>query len=171
MVALLPALSPAQAAEKPAKGGDKPALLGTFRDWFVYSSGAGPDRTCYALSQPKDSLPKGLNRDPAFFLISSWPARSVKNEPSVVPGYSYKEGVKTEADVGSDKFQFFTKNDGGTGGAWMEDPADEKRLLDTMKRGAGLTIKGTSSRGTLTIDNYSLAGLSAALDKIDASCK
>jgi hypothetical protein len=172
MAAMLPALAPAAAAEKPAaKAGDKPALLGTFRDWFVYSSGAGGDRTCYALTQPKDTLPKGLHRDPSFFLISSWPARNVTNEPSVVPGYQYKDGAKTEAQLGSDKFQFFTKNDGGAGGAWMEDPADEKRLIDTMKRGSAMSIKGVSTRGTLVTDNFSLAGLSAALDKMEAGCK
>ena len=34
-----------------------------------------------------------------------------------------------------------------------------------------MSITGISSRGTLTRDNYSLAGISAALDKIDAACK
>jgi hypothetical protein len=40
-----------------------------------------------------------------------------------------------------------------------------------MKKGAGMTIIGVSERGTETKDNYSLAGLSAALQKVDTSCK
>ena len=68
---------------------EKPALLDSFRDWHVYSVGAGSDRLCYALSQPKQMNPANLTRDWVFFLISSWPGRKVKNEPSVVPGYQY----------------------------------------------------------------------------------
>jgi hypothetical protein len=150
---------------------EKPALLDSFREWHVYSVGAGPDRLCYALSQPKQMNPANVNRDAVFFLISSWPGRKVRSEPSVVPGYQYKLGTKVQVQIGSDKFELFTKNDGSAGGAWLENPADEKRLVDAMKRGSEMSITGTSVRGTLTRDNYSLAGISAALDKIDATCK
>ena len=158
-------LSAADAAEQ------KPNLLGSFKDWHVYQTGAGGDRLCYALSEPKDMTPKNVTRGSVFFLISTWPARKVRNEPSVVPGYQYKDATKTEVQIGMDKFTFFTKNDGTAGGAWMEDPNDERKLIETMKKGSTMNISGTSSRGTLTRDSYSLAGISAALDKIDQSCK
>ena len=149
----------------------EPNLLGSFKDWHVYQTGSGPDRLCYALSQPKEMTPKNVNRGSVFFLISTWPGRKVKNEPSVVPGYQYKDGAKTEVQIGMDKFTFFTKNDGTAGGAWAEDPKDESKLIETMKKGSTMTISGTSSRGTATKDSYSLAGISAALDKVDQSCK
>jgi hypothetical protein len=44
-------------------------------------------------------------------------------------------------------------------------------MIDAMKRGAEMSVTGTSSRGTLTRDNYSLSGISAALDKVAATCK
>ncbi|HMI98166.1 MAG TPA: invasion associated locus B family protein [Micropepsaceae bacterium] len=150
---------------------EKPTLLDSFREWHVYSVGAGADRLCYALSQPKQMNPANVTRDAVFFLISTWPGRKVRGEPSVVPGYQYKVGTKVQVQIGSDKFDLFTKNDGSAGGAWLENPADEKKLVDAMKRGSEMSITGTSSRGTLTRDNYSLAGISAALDKIDATCK
>jgi invasion protein IalB len=150
---------------------EKPTLLDSFRDWHVYTVGAGKDRFCYALSQPKQMNPANTARDSVFFLISSWPGRKVQNEPSVVPGYQYKAGTKVQVQVGSDKFDLFTKNDGQAGGAWVETPADEKRMIDAMKRGAEMSVTGTSSRGTLTRDNYSLSGISAALDKVAATCK
>jgi invasion protein IalB len=89
----------------------------------------------------------------------------------VVPVSPHKSGTKVQLQVGSDKFELFTKNDGQAGGAWVENPADEKKLIDSMKRGAEMSITGTSSKGTLTRDNYSLAGISAALDKVAATCK
>ena len=150
---------------------EKPTLLDSFRDWHVYRVGAGNDRFCYALAQPKQMNPANTTRDSVFFLISSWPGRKVQNEPSVVPGYQYKVGTKVQVQVGSDKFDLFTKNDGQAGGAWVETPADEKRLIDTMKRGSEMSVTGTSSRGVMTRDNYSLSGISAALDKVAATCK
>jgi hypothetical protein len=148
-----------------------PTLAGSFSDWFVYNTGTGKDRVCYALSQPKDAQPSTARRDPIFFLISTWPGRSVENEPSVVPGYAYKEGAKVQVRVGSDKFDFFTQNAGSDGGAWMENGADEKRLITAMRAGTNMIVTGTSKRGTMTTDTYSLAGIAAALDKLTQVCK
>ena len=41
----------------------------------------------------------------------------------------------------------------------------------TMRKGADLTVKGTSGRGTQSTDQYSLKGLAQALDKIEQECK
>jgi hypothetical protein len=76
-----------------------------------------------------------------------------------------------EVQIGSDKFNLFTQNEGIKGEAWVDGAADQQKLMDAMKRGSAMTVLGTSSRGSLTRDNYSLAGLSAALEKIDMSCK
>jgi hypothetical protein len=150
---------------------EKPNLVGTFKDWHVYSAGKGKTRTCYALSVPKEMNPANVMRDDVFFLISSWPANKTLNQPSIVPGYQYGANSKAQVQVGSDKFAFFTKNEGGAGGAWMETVADEKKLVAAMKRGSAMIVTGTSARGTLTTDNYSLAGFGAALDKLGTACK
>ena len=165
------ALAVALLGALPVQAQPKPTLVGAFKDWFAYTSGAGVNKVCYALSQPKMTDPVGANRDPTFFLVSTWPTRKTGGEPSIVPGYPYKDGSKAQVQIGSDKFDFFTKNDGNTGGAWTQNPADERRLLAAMKHGASMSITGISSRGTLTRDTYSLAGISAALDKAAATCK
>lgn len=149
----------------------KPELLGSYRDWFAYAVGKGADRQCYVLSEPTQKEPEAMKRDQVFFLISTWPGKKVKDEPSVVPGYSYKEGSTVQVQVGADKFEFFTKNDGGSGGAWMDDPAQERRLVDAMKRGAAFSITGIPDKGAMTRDNYSLSGISAALQRVAAACK
>ena len=162
MAALLTGAAPALA--------DAPTLLGAFKEWSAYTTGSGKSKVCYALSQPKSSDPKKAARDPIYFLISDWPGRNAKAEPEVVPGYEYKEGSLVNVRIGSDKFELFTKNDGDTGGAWVQDVGTVGRLIDSMKRGSQLIVTGTSERGTLTKDTYSLAGISAALDKIHSSC-
>ena len=154
----------------PAAAADGPTLLGAFKDWSAYYD---RHRRLQDLLRPvpaQEHEPKNVNRDPVFFLVSDWPARKAKGEPEVVPGYPYKDGSKVTAQVGSDKFTFFTKNDGKDGNAWVEAKADEARLVDAMRRGSQMIVTGTSSRGTLTKDTYSLSGISAALDKIHAAC-
>ena len=53
-------------------------------------------------------------------------------------------------------------------GAWIKNVTEEARLIDAMRKGADLTIKGTSSRDTQSTDVYSLKGLSQAMDRVDA---
>jgi hypothetical protein len=149
---------------------DEPQKLGTFRNWSAYTSGTGDSRVCYVLSSPKMSEPAKVKRDAVYFLINDWPSRKAKSEPEIVPGYEYKDDTKVTVDVGPAKFEFFTKNDGGSGAAWMEQQADEKHLVETMRRGAEIVVIGTSKRGTGTRDTYSLAGLSDALDHAHQSC-
>ena len=153
-----------------AASADQPEILGVFKDWTAYKTGAADARVCYALSKPIQSEPRKLKRDAPYFLINDWPGRNAKAEPEIVPGYVYKEGSEVTAQVGSDKFQLFTKNDGGAGGAWVEAQADESRLIDAMKAASQAIVTGTSKRGTMTHDTYSLAGLSDALDKVHQSC-
>jgi hypothetical protein len=149
---------------------DAPEKLGIFKSWSAFASGDGDAKVCYALSAPRMSEPAKLKREPAYFLINDWPGRKAKSEPEIVPGYLYKDGSKVTADVGADKFEFFTKNDGGAGAAWVEQQPDETRLVDAMRRGAEIIVTGVSKRGTTTHDTYSLAGLSEALDKIHEAC-
>lgn len=150
---------------------DKPSSLGTFRDWSAYTAGSGSGKICYVLSQPTVIEPKGAKRDPIYFLISDFPDRKAKAEPQVVPGYPYKDGSTVSVAVGPDKFTLFTKNEGGTGAAWMKAQADEAKLVAAMQKGARAIVTGTSSRGTVTKDTFSLSGITAALNKAHAECK
>jgi invasion protein IalB len=165
LAAVLTVLASTEAAQAAQAGG--PTLVGTYREWFVYTNGTGAEKVCYALSQPRDSTPRNVNRDPIYFLVSTWPAQKKTGQPSIVPGYPFRANSKAEVQIGSDKFPFITE---GTT-AWVEKEADEPRMLNAMKRGATMTVIGTSQRGTLTRDSYSLAGLTAALDSAADACK
>ena len=145
-------------------------LLGAYKSWFTYSLGKGDQMVCYALAKPTAEEPKKVKRDPAYFLINDWPGRKAKAEPEIVSGYLYKDGSTVTAQVGNDRFSFFTKNDAKSGSAWVLAQADEDRLITAMKTGAQVLVTGTSKRGTMTHDVYSLAGIGEALDKIHQAC-
>ena len=164
--AILAAILPAASAADPA------TLLITSKDWSAYTSGSGDLKICYVLSKPTSMEPKKAKRDAAYFIITDWPGRKpkTKSEPEAVPGYLYKEASAVTAQVGGDKFEMFAKNEDGAGAAWVRQRNDEVRLVESMKRGQQLVVIGTSQRGTVTHDTYSLAGLSDALDAIHKSC-
>ncbi|MFO1120388.1 MAG: invasion associated locus B family protein [Rhodospirillales bacterium] len=50
------------------------------------------------------------------------------------------------------------------------DAAVDRAIVAAMKAGKAMIVRGTSARGTLTTDTYSLSGFSAALAAIDKAC-
>jgi invasion protein IalB len=159
--------NPAPAAT--ASTGSEPTLLGQYGDWGAYAASPGGNKVCFALAKPKTSKtePAGRNRDQSYMFISSRPAENVKNEVSVIIGYPFKTSSDATAEIGGAKFAMYTQNDG----AWIKNVTEEARMVDAMRKGADLTVKGTSGRGTQSTDQFSLKGLAQALDKIEQECK
>jgi len=165
-----PAKPAATATAPAAPGGDaQPTLLGQYGDWGAYAASPGGNKVCFALAKPKTTKmePAGRNRDPSYLFVSTRPAEKVKNEVSVIIGYPFKSSSDAIAEVGTTKFAMYTQNDG----AWIKNVAEEARMVESMRKGADLTVKGTSGRGTQSTDQYSLKGLAQALDKIEQECK
>lgn len=152
---------------------EEPTLLGKFRDWSAYSYGSGANRICYVMSEPKEMQPRGATRGDTFLMVTHRPGQNVRNEVSVRIGYPFSDRSRPFAQIGSDKFQMFSGvSEGGENRywAWLEDTSDEDRMAGAMRRGNSMIVKGTSQRGTLTTDRYSLSGISAALNKINDTC-
>ncbi len=153
-----------------ATAGDaQPTLLGQYGDWGAYTASPGGKKVCFALSKPKSSQtnPAGRKRDPAYVFVSTRPAENVKNEVSIIIGYPFKANSDATAEIGSTKFAMYTQNDG----AWIKNVADENRMIDAMRKGSEMTVKGTSGRGTQSTDQYSLKGLTEALTRAEQECK
>ena len=147
---------------------DQPAQIGAFQDWTAYAYDAADSKVCYVSSTPKATDPKGVKRDPAFFLVTNMPGRKppVKGEVSTIIGYPFKEGQPVTLTLDDKTFEMFSKGDT----AWV-DTGSDKKIVTAMKGGKSLKVKGTSWRGTTTEDTYSLKGISAALAAIDKACK
>jgi invasion protein IalB len=175
LATMLAAAAVAQQAPKPATtaaapaGEAEPTLLGQYGDWGAYSATPAGAKVCFALAKPKTTKtePAGRKRDSSYLFVSTRPAENVKNEVSVVIGYPFKTSSDATAEIGTAKFAMYTQNDG----AWIKNVAEEARMVDAMRKGADVTVKGTSGRGTASTDQYSLKGLAQALDKIEQECK
>lgn len=176
----LPATASGQLAHQPspvtgapivlaAAADPQPTLLGQFGDWGAYTAAPGGRKVCFALAKPRSmqTEPPGRKHSEAFFFISTRPAENVRNEISVLVDFRFREGSEATAEIGNDKFAMYTQNDG----AWIKNTAEEARLIDAMRKGSDLTVRGTSSFGTMVSDQFSLSGVGQALDRVEQECK
>jgi len=148
--------------------GAEPTSLGVFSDWTAYTYKASDTKVCYIVSQPKSSdAAKKVKRDPIFFIVTHMPGRNINGEVSTIIGYPFKEATTVQLKIDNVEFELFTNGDG----AWADTTDKEKKIVAAMKSGQKFSVRGTSWKGTETTDNYSLNGFSAAMDKIDSSCK
>ena len=149
--------------------GAEPTLIGQYGTWGAYSATPNGKRVCFALAKPTSSKtnPPNRPRDPAYAFVSTRPGEKVVNEVSVMIGYMLKPGSESTLEVGGAAYAMYTQGDG----LWIKNAAEEERMVDAMRKGADLTVKGTSGRGTQSIDEYSLKGLPQALDKLTQECR
>jgi hypothetical protein len=163
---------PVAAAPKPAApvaGPAKPTLLGQYGEWGAYTAAPGGRKLCFAIAKPTaaETKPPDRPRNQPYMFISTRPADKVTNEVSVMVGYPFKTGSEATAEVGGTTFQLYTQNDG----AWIKNAAEEAHMIDAMRAGDNAVVKGTSAKGTESIDAYSLKGLTEALDRVAQECK
>jgi hypothetical protein len=157
------------AAATPAGGDSQPTLLGKYGEWGAYTAAPGGAKTCFVIATPTTSQtnPPNRPRDPAHFFISTRPSEKVKDEVSVIMGYTLKPSSDVTVAISPANFALYSQNDG----AWIKNAADEARLVDALRKGSDAVVKGTSAKGTQTTDTFPLKGLAQALDRVGQECK
>ena len=143
-----------------------PGLVGSFQDWNVYALDQGSGRLCYAASEPKKQDGNYKRRGPAAVIVARLPGESGTEQVSVQPGYSYKEGSNVRVTVDGQEFSLFTKGEH----AWTNSSKEDAALIAAMQAGKDLTVRGTSTRDTWSLDTYSLLGFTAAHKAMRDAC-
>jgi invasion protein IalB len=164
--------APAAATPAPSNPVAQATLLGQFGDWGAYTATPAGKKVCFALAKPSSSSDNPPNRRTAgnavYMFVSSRPTEKVRNEVSVlVTGYQFKPSSDASLAVGDSPFTMYTQNDG----AWVKNAPEERAIIDAMRKGADVTVKATTSRGTQTTDTFSLKGIVQALDRVAQECK
>ena len=84
-----------------------------------------------------------------------------------VPAGHQHDGIEVALTVDDNKnFRLFTQGET----AWAKDADTDKALVTAMRSGSRMVVKGTSTRGTLTTDTYSLSGFSRAYERASREC-
>jgi hypothetical protein len=170
-----------RAAKTPvtAPGMQQATPVAIFGDWNVFANGQGKTRVCYAIAQPQTRSPKTLKRDTAYLFVTVRKAENVANEVAVMLGFPAKPAssqAKANAgpaptdptlNLGATRYGLVTKDNN----AWLQNPAEETRVVTEMSRTPKLQIKTTSLRGNPTSDEYALAGFGDAMKRAREECK
>jgi len=138
------------------------------RYWGVFVNGQGTSKVCFIMSLPYESTAnrEGVRRGPIYFYVTSRPGEGVSREPSIAMGYPLATDQANIVIDGAKRFDL--KTEGET--AWVANPAQEAAIIEAMKAGTKLVITGTSTKGTVTSDTYSLSGVTAAMNSLSAQC-
>jgi hypothetical protein len=155
----------AEAQAKPApvagKRAGPGAAAGDGRQMAGLLLAAGPLEGLLRAVQGRGRIPANLKDVEGLLFVSSRPTEGVRNEISFVMNFDLKEDVEHQAIIGTERFALVAKGQN----MWLKNPAEEPRMLDALRKGAGLEIKGTSKRGNPTSDKYSLAGMNQTVKR------
>lgn len=132
--------------------------LGDFRDWAAYSASDGSGQVCFALSKPTDVSPAVDGYTQAYLYLTQRPAEGISNEINLVAGFNFAPDQPATLTIGSTSFDLFTQKDA----AWLLDAAQADNLAGAMRAGSMLTIEGTTEKGILVTQTFSLSGATAA---------
>ena len=144
-----------------------PSPLSSFRDWAAYTVKEDGGLACYIASQPKSTEPTDVKRDPIWTLVTHRPYKNVQDEVSIYVGYPFEKGSEATVEIDGEKFTLFTDNET----AWASSPSLDHKLVQAMRKGRRMVVRGLSERGTKTVDSYSLLGFTAAHEAISKACK
>ncbi|MDH3658884.1 MAG: invasion associated locus B family protein [Alphaproteobacteria bacterium] len=149
-----------------AANAQTPYSLGSYTDWNVWELDEGGQKICYIVSEPKKQAGNYTRRGKPAVLVTRRPTPNVTDEVSVQPGYTYLEGSSVDLAVGQNEFTLFTRG----AHAWTKDETEDRTLIDVMKRGENMVIKGESIKNTTSTDTYSLLGFTKAYNAMVAAC-
>ncbi|MEE2526571.1 invasion associated locus B family protein [Hyphobacterium sp. HN65] len=139
---------------------------GAYGDWVVLTRETDDGRVCFAVSEPQESSPSNVDHGSVFFVVSSWANGAADEQPRFIAGYALRPETPPRVRIGSSRFQMFAAGQDG----FVEDLDDEGDLIREMRRGATMRIEATSQRGTATSYLFSLQGVTAALQRVNALC-
>ena len=142
------------------------SLIDTFDDWSAFTEDTAGETVCYIGSAPKKERGQYKRRGDTYVLVTHRPTEKTLDVVSFEAGYTYKTVSRATVAIGTKSFPLFT--DGGT--AWADDDATDRALVQAMKQGLSMVLEGTSSRGTLTTDTYSLKGFTSAYAAAGKAC-
>ncbi|TKW66813.1 MAG: hypothetical protein DI616_10020 [Paracoccus denitrificans] len=144
-------------------------VVATEGDWTVF---AGNDpKECWAVSPPKstvntkDGQPVEVQRGDIRLYIAYRPGAA--GEVSFTGGYPFRPGSTVAVDIGGQKFDLFTSGEN----AWTGSSSEDAKLIAALRAGADATLTAVSSRGTQTVDTFSLSGITAATNAAKSNCQ
>jgi hypothetical protein len=137
-----------------------------FDHWQVMTGTPQGENVCYVGTAPTQEKGTAVKRSSQPYVIVTRRA-SGHLEISVSSGYPYMKGSRVVLVTDDDEHTLFFN--GIT--AWAHNNAEDKKLLADILDADSIEVLGVAQDGKTSTDEYSNAGLSAALDYVSKHCK
>ena len=137
----------------------------SYNDWSVYTAYQNGQKLCYIVSFPTNKTGNYRRRGDPYVMVTN--VSGSRDEFSITGGYPYKNGTEPRAIIDNNEYRL-SMIEGEF--AWFKTAKYDKIAVDKMKKGIKMTVKGTSKKGTYSIDTYSLSGFTAAYNKMRGLC-
>lgn len=142
-------------------------VLGTFGKWIAQTYKENGQSVCFMSAKPDKSEGNYKARGDVLFMVTHRPAERAFDVITVAAGYQYQPDSDAVITSTGKRFSLFTNGER----AWARDAQTDKAVVQLLAKSKTMTVKGTSSRGNITTDTFSLSGFSAAHKSISDSCK
>ena len=166
LILIVTALLAASLANSTPAAAQTPEPIGDYGNWQALTFKEEGSTGCYVLSKPDRMEGDYKSRGEVYALVTHRPAEDTRDVVTIIAGYSYKPKSDVVVQIGGDKFKLFTDGDK----AWAADADADSALVDAMKNGSSMVVRGVSARGTKTTDTFSLTGFSKAYRAIGDAC-
>ena len=143
-----------------------PVEIGAFGVWKALGFEDKGGKVCFMTAKPEKQEGKFTKRGDVAFFITHWAAEGTRDVVSVSIGYSFRAGSALSLRIDGKDYEMLT--DGEM--AWAADTATDRAVATAVRKGSKMVIKGTSKRGTTTVDTYTLKGSGDAYKAISKAC-
>jgi hypothetical protein len=154
-------------AALPALAADSPKNLGAFKQWRAMTASADGNRTCYAMSEPTDKKGNVKGRGKAAAMVTHFPEIGALDQVSIVLGFEPQAKTPVIVKIGGFTFKF-TEVEGER--AWVKTRADDKALVQAMRKSNQMVVTATTAKGLKVQDTYSLSGFTRAYQTMSKAC-
>ena len=134
----------------PASAQDETNRVAAETDWAVFE-GNDP-KECWAVTAPKETVNTrdgrvvSVRRGDVLLFVTYRPEQSISGEISFTGGYPFANGSTATMEVDGSTFELFTEGEY----AWPATPAEDQKIITSIKRGSSATLTARSARGTQT---------------------
>ena len=137
-----------------------------YKDWSVYTTTMNGTKLCYIVSYPTKESGNYKRRGKPHVMVTSISGK--KQEVSATSGYRYKKNTEPRLLIDGTEHKLGLVEDEIS---WFKSDKYDKKVINRMKKGYKMRVKGTSSKGTYSIDYYSLKGFTNAYNKMLYLCR
>jgi hypothetical protein len=138
-----------------------------FKAWTVYSTTLEDRKLCYIFASPEKKTGNTTKRGAPYFIVTN--ISDTIDEVSNSAGYPYKAHSKVTVTFDNQKTYAMSQIKGEI--AWIQDEKIEREFVGVLKKQNWIDVKGISTKGTYSVDRYSLLGFSDAYGRMKSLCK